>query len=85
MLTLQNILETFRNGIGADLAGYVAGEQNRDLDSDDTEITAEDVLKIITRGKRSTVSQVPLDNPGADSDPANSAAYAAVETSGKKT
>jgi hypothetical protein len=66
MLTLQNILDTLRNGIGADLAGYVSGGQNSDLNSGETEITAEDVLKIITRGKRSAVSLVPPDNPGAD-------------------
>jgi hypothetical protein len=58
MQALQDILGSLRDGIGADLARYVAGDQY-DLDRDDTKITAEDVFAILARAKAQRIEEHP--------------------------
>jgi hypothetical protein len=51
MHTIQTILESLRDGVGADLARFVSGDRKPALDSNNVEINAEDVFNILARAK----------------------------------
>jgi hypothetical protein len=59
MRTMQTILESLRDGIGADLTRFVSGDQGPDLDSKNAEITAEDVFNILARAKMRQAEGLP--------------------------
>jgi hypothetical protein len=61
MRNLQTILESLREGIGADLARFVGGDLNSDFDSDDANagITGEDIFAILARAKTGQTEALP--------------------------
>jgi hypothetical protein len=59
MPNLQTILESFRDGIGADLARLLASGQNSDLSIDEAAITAEDVFNILAKAKTRRAEGLP--------------------------
>ena len=59
MRTMQTILESLRDGIGADLARFASGDQYPDPDSENAEITAEDVFNILARAKMQQAEGLP--------------------------
>ncbi|MGA7326048.1 MAG: hypothetical protein WBX25_16575 [Rhodomicrobium sp.] len=59
MHTIQTILESLRDGIGADLTRFVSGDQEPDVDSKNAEINAEDVFNILARAKMRQAEGLP--------------------------